>query len=104
MLFNCLQAILFIIFNLHCVISVNIGEPALPALIKVIEEEKANSIRSQNALYAIQQIFRGDSLKGVLYLEKAMTESKSINGSKRLQFAARKTKEKWDDYQKLLRN
>lgn len=81
-----------------------IGEPALPALVKVIEEEESNSVRSQNALYAIQQVFVEDGLKAVLYLEKTIPESLTPNGSKRLQLAAKKTKEKWDALQKILSN
>ena len=81
-----------------------IGEPALPALAKVIEDEEPSSVRSQNALYAIQQVFAEDGLKAVLYLEKAITKSRNQNGSKRLQLAAQKTKEKWDDLQKILSN
>lgn len=81
-----------------------IGEPALPALVKVIENEKPSSVKSQNSLYAIQQIFVEDQLKAVLYLEKAVTESKSANGVKRLQLAAQITKEKWENIQNKLSN
>lgn len=77
-----------------------IGESALPALVKVIENEEPNSLKSQNALYAVQQIFVEDWLKAVLYLEKAAAESKNPDGSERLQRAARETKKMWDALQK----
>ena len=79
---------------------IRISEPALPALVKVIEDEEPNCVRSQNALYTVQQIFVEDWLKAVLYMEKASTESKNPNGSKRLQLAAQKTKAMWDNLQK----
>lgn len=72
---------------------IQIGKPALPELVKVIEKEEPTSIESQNALFVIQQIFIEDSLKGVLFLEEASSKSKSINGSERLQMAAKKTRE-----------
>jgi len=83
---------------------IQIGKCALPALLKVIEKEEFDSVKSQNALYAVQQIFVEDWSKAVLYLEKAITESESSTESKRLQLAVQKTKEKWNSLQKLLPN
>lgn len=66
-----------------------IGEAALPVLVKVLEEQPLNSIRSKNARATIQYIFlRGNMLDGVLYLEKAASESQVSNGSERLKMAA----------------
>ncbi len=72
---------------------IQIGKSVLPELVKVIEKEEPDSIRSQNTLFVIQQIFIEDWLKGVLYLEEASTKSKSLNGSERLQMAAKKIRE-----------
>lgn len=83
---------------------IQIGQRALPALLKVIENENPDSIKSQNALYAIEQIFIEDELKAVLYLEKAGGESQIPNGSERLQLAAQKIKTKYNNAQKTLSN
>lgn len=80
------------------------GKTALPALVEVIEKEESESVRSQNAIYAIKLIFSADWSEGVLYLEKASTESKVPNGGERLQKAAQQIKEIWQRNQELRNN
>ncbi len=72
---------------------IQIGDSSVPGLIEIIENEKADSIKSENALYAIQQIHLADLFKCILLLEEASTKSKFPNGSERLQIAASKTKQ-----------
>lgn len=72
---------------------IQIGKPSLPALVKVIEEEKSESLKSQNALYTIQQIFVEDLSEGVKYLEDAMNISATQMGKQRLLVAVEKTRE-----------
>ncbi len=78
---------------------IKIGEPSLPYLIKVIESENLDSIKSQNAIYVIQQIFLEDLSKAIVLLEKTSIESRFPNGGDRLLVAARKTKEIWEKLQ-----
>lgn len=69
-----------------------IGKSSLPALIKVIEAEKLESLKSQNALYTIRFIFRDDSSEAVEYLERAMKNSTTQEGQQRLLDVIEKTK------------
>jgi hypothetical protein len=62
-----------------------IGKPALPALVEVVEKEEPGTLRSENAITTIRYIFlRGNLLDGVIFLEKSASESKSPKGSDRL--------------------
>lgn len=78
-----------------------IGKPALPLLIKVMETEESNSVRSQNALYTIQIIFREDITEAIEYLKKSMSKSTAQNAKIRLQTAIEKTREQQLELQKL---
>lgn len=69
-----------------------IGKPTLPALVNVIKEENSESLKSQNALYIIQQIFIEDLLEGVKYLEDAMNISTTQVGKQRFLIAIEKTR------------
>jgi hypothetical protein len=72
---------------------VQIGKPSLQALTKVIEDEETKSLKSDNALYAIQLVFRNDLLKAVEFLEKSVVDSPTRAGKERLQIAVDKTRE-----------
>ncbi len=52
-----------------------IGRPALPALVRVIEFNKLDSLKGQKALDTIQSIFRDDLIEGAMYLERAAESS-----------------------------
>jgi hypothetical protein len=72
---------------------VQMGEESLPALVEVVEKEPLDSTLNKNARVTIQYIFlRGNLLNGILYLEKASSESKVPNGSERLLIAAQELK------------
>ncbi|HEX8565740.1 MAG TPA: hypothetical protein VF648_08715 [Pyrinomonadaceae bacterium] len=73
---------------------IKIGKPSLPALVKVIEDDDTESIKTQNALYTIQQIFRDDLSEAVKYLEGAKISSATQEGKQRLSDAAENTKTK----------
>jgi hypothetical protein len=70
----------------------SIGKPALPVLIKVVEENDIDSVKSKNALKIIQLIFREDLSEGVKYLESQLINSTSQDGKQRLQSAVEKTR------------
>lgn len=65
-----------------------IGRPALPALVKVIELNDVESVPSRNAIYAIQNIFRNNLGEGSKYLQAAARVSLSADSSERLSKAA----------------
>lgn len=67
-----------------------IGKPALPALVKVIEGSESNSLENQNATYAVQSIFRDNLREGVKYLREAATQSFTRLMAQRLSTAARR--------------
>lgn len=74
------------------------GRVALPALVEVIENDPPDSTRSKNARRTVEIIFMREEgednvLKGVIYLEKAASESKAVNGSENLLLAARQLME-----------
>lgn len=80
---------------------VQFGNEALPYLVRVLEEESLDSMRSKNASITIQFIFiRGNMMEGVLYLEKAASESKIPNGSERLLAAAQEMRKLLSNVQK----
>ena len=70
----------------------HIGEPALPALIAVIEASDAEALESQNALYTVMAIFRENRKAGVDYLEKAANQAKSTEGASNLLRAAQRAR------------
>jgi hypothetical protein len=75
---------------------------SLPDLIKIVEKEDLNSTRSKNARQTIQYIFlKGNLLDGVLYLEKAASESKESNGSERLLKVAQELSKMCESNQRL---
>ena len=67
-----------------------IGKPALPALVKVIEISESDSVEGQNATYAVESIFRDDLPGGVKYLKDAATQSYTTMMAQRLSTAARR--------------
>lgn len=77
-----------------------IKKPALPALIKVIETEEEDSLKSKNALTVIQTIFSDEVPKGIEFLEKSTLESATTTGHLRLLKATQKTKEFYRKYLK----
>lgn len=71
---------------------IQIGQTTLPKLIEVIENEESSSLKSKNALYTVQQIFRDDLSEAVKYLEIAEINSTSQKGKQRLSSAVTKIK------------
>lgn len=69
-----------------------IGKPALPALIKVIETEETGSLAGENAIYTVTQIFRDSPTKGVEYLRDAAANASSPQAARRLSGAAARVK------------
>jgi hypothetical protein len=69
-----------------------IGEPALPDLIKLIEKEDADSIASNNALEVVRAIFKENNT-ALAYLQQKADESIILEGKQRLESAAGKTAE-----------
>jgi hypothetical protein len=65
-----------------------IGRPALPALVKVIELNKLDSLPGQNALFAIRNIFRENLSEGVKYLKSAAEASATPDSAQNLSRAA----------------
>jgi hypothetical protein len=65
-----------------------IGNPALPALVKVIENFNEQDLMSRNAREAIFSIFRGKLSEGVKYINEAASRSSSALGSQRLSVLA----------------
>jgi|GEM_PF-5515753 len=71
-----------------------IGKPALPALVQVIEENEVESVKSENALYTIQFMFRDDLSKSIKYLKDAMNNVLFQDRKSRLANAVEKTNAK----------
>jgi hypothetical protein len=69
-----------------------IGKPALPALIKVIETEETGSLAGENAIYTVTQIFRDSPARWAEYLKDAATRASSPQAARRLSGAAKKVK------------
>jgi hypothetical protein len=65
-----------------------IGKPALPALVRVIEEHEKNSLASVNATDTIVLIFRDRPGGAIEYLKEAASKSTAPGGSQRLYEAA----------------
>jgi PBS lyase HEAT-like repeat-containing protein len=70
-----------------------IGRPALPALVKVIEVDSPDSLKGQNALSTVQNIFRENLTDGVKYLESAAEASPTPESAKNLIRAADQLKD-----------
>ncbi len=70
-----------------------IGKPALPELLKIIENEPADSVRSTNALITLQSIF-SMSPEAVAYLENAETKTNTKEVRERLEIAIVRTRRK----------
>jgi HEAT repeat protein len=66
-----------------------IGKPALPALVKVIENFDEQDLMSRNARHTIVSIFSGKLSEGVEYVNQAASRSSSALGSQRLEKLAR---------------
>jgi hypothetical protein len=66
-----------------------IGKPALPALIKVVEDFDEQDLMSKNARRAIVSIFREKLSEGVEHVNLRASESSSALGSQRLSNLAR---------------
>jgi HEAT repeat protein len=66
-----------------------IGKPALPALVKVIENFDEQDLMSRNALNTMLSIFREKLSEGVEYVNQAASRSSSALGSQRLEKLAR---------------
>lgn len=73
------------------------GRKALPGLLEVLKVEPSDSIRSNNAVEIIVTIFAredlADAVDGVLFLDKAASETKSENEREALLNALRKLRQ-----------
>jgi hypothetical protein len=69
-----------------------IGKPALPALVRVIEEHESDSLESVNATDTIILIFRERPAGAADYLKKEAAKSATPDGAQRLNRAAEKAK------------
>ena len=67
-----------------------IGNPSLPALIKVIENNDQESLESNNALYTIKLIFIDNPKAGINYLEKSINQAHSVEAAYHLRIASTK--------------
>jgi hypothetical protein len=67
-----------------------IGKPALPALMEAIAAYDSDSLEHQNALHAVDAIFREEPEEGVRYLKNAAVKATSAEGAYRLEQAAEK--------------
>lgn len=67
-----------------------IGKPALPELVKVIETQEPGSLAAENAIYTIAQIFREDPQNGIQYMKEAVFKAPSPDSEQRLLQAAEK--------------
>lgn len=66
-----------------------IGEPALPALVKVLAEHESNSVASKNSAYAILTIFRENPTQGSQYLKRAAARASTPEAAERILQVAR---------------
>ena len=65
-----------------------LGEPALPALVRVIETNETGSRASENAAYTVGSIFRDEPAREVKYLSEAAAKASTPEGRDRLLKAA----------------
>ena len=72
----------------------SIGEPALPALLQVIETTEANDLASQNAVETVLLIFREDPQDAISYLKLASTKTIDEKAKQRILQAVRKADER----------
>ncbi|HYE72525.1 MAG TPA: hypothetical protein VEF04_04305 [Blastocatellia bacterium] len=68
---------------------INIGKPALPALVKIIQAQPSQSLASENAIFTIKMIFRDNPLGGVEYLKQASISATSTQAKQRLNNAVK---------------
>jgi hypothetical protein len=66
-----------------------IGKPALQALIDVLAKKQTGTLESENALYVVQQIFLNDPQEGGSYLREAAAKFSDARSRDRLLNAAR---------------
>ena len=66
-----------------------IGKPALPALVKIIENFDEQDLMGRNARYVMVSIFCEKLSHGVEYVNQAASKSSSALGSQRLSILAR---------------
>lgn len=64
-----------------------IGPPALPSLVRAIEDNNPDSLLSLNSLESIRVIFREKPRAGVAFLKKAVDAASSAVAKKRLSLA-----------------
>jgi hypothetical protein len=69
-----------------------IGKPALPALVKVIETHESDSLTSENATLTIMLIFRESPAKGIDFLNQAALDASTQQAKQRLLYATEKAK------------
>jgi len=67
-----------------------IGKPALPALVKVIESNESGSDVSEAAIWTVREIFRPVPAERGMYLREAAAKASDTEGARRLRLAAKK--------------
>jgi hypothetical protein len=67
---------------------VQIGKPALPALVKTLEATDTATIKFKNATETVMNIFRDNRVEGPLFLRQAAKKSQTPLGAQRLNTAA----------------
>ncbi len=67
-----------------------IGEPSLPALVRVIEEHEGGSRPSDNAIFTVKIIYRETPGRAVEYLREVATRASSPEAARRLSEAAQR--------------
>ena len=74
---------------------ISIGKPAVDGLVKAIENEESGSVRSDNAIYTIRQIYRDNVTAGIECLSQAKDHA-FLDGirRKRLELAILKLNQK----------
>lgn len=70
-----------------------IGEPSLPALLKVIEEHESGSRPSDNAIFTVKIIYKERPGRAVEYLREAATRATSPEAARRLSEAAQRAEQ-----------
>jgi hypothetical protein len=74
---------------------VEIGLPALPALVKVIETNDFDSVESKNARVSVRLIFFGDPSKADEFFKEAAGKASTLEAKRRLLHALETADEDW---------
>jgi len=73
-----------------------IGNPALPSLVEVVETREFDSMESRNARYAIRLIFRYEPEKADEFFQNAAAKAPSAKAAERLRKALKTTQQEME--------